>query len=65
LPVPWSSPRVFWILVKDRSQLNEQEKVALEQMVAFNKQVEVTAQLAERFVKVVKQKEPNTTWTKR
>jgi hypothetical protein len=61
LPVPWSSPRVSWILVKDRSQLNEQEKVALEQMVAFNK----TAQLAERFVKVVKQKEPNTTWTKR
>ncbi|NCF69200.1 MAG: hypothetical protein GWP61_24855 [Chloroflexi bacterium] len=56
-PVPWSPPRASWILVKDRSQLNEQEKAALERMMAADKQVEVTAQLSERFVKMVKQQE--------
>jgi transposase len=56
-PVPWSSARASWILVKDRAQLDEQEKAALERMMATDKQVEVTAQLAERFVKMVKQKE--------
>jgi transposase len=56
-PVPWSSPRASWIMVKDRSQLDEKEKAALERMIAADKQVEVTAQLAERFVKMVKQKE--------
>jgi transposase len=58
-PVPWSSPRASWILVKDRSQLDEQEKAALERMVAADKQVELVAQLAERFVKMIKQKEPD------
>ena len=58
-PVPWSSARASWVLVKDRAQLDEQERAALEQMATTDKQVEVTAQLAERFVKMVKQKEPN------
>jgi transposase len=58
-PVSWSSPRASWILVKDRSLLDEEEKAALERMVTADKQVEVTAQLAERFVRMVKQKEPD------
>lgn len=58
-PVPWSSPRASWILVKDRTQLDEQEKAALERMVAADKQVEVAAQLAKRFVGMVKEKEPD------
>ena len=58
-PVPWSSPRASWILVKDRSLLDEKEKAALERMVKADKQVEVTAQLAERFVNMVKQREPD------
>ncbi|MCA9977863.1 MAG: transposase, partial [Anaerolineales bacterium] len=58
-PVPWSSARASWILVKDRAQLDEQEKAALERMIATDKQIEVTAQLAERFVKMVKQKAAN------
>ncbi len=57
-PIPWSSARASWILVKDRSQFDEQEKAALDRMVATDKQVEVTAHLAERFVNMVKQKEP-------
>ncbi len=56
-PVPWTSPRASWILVKDRSQLGGQEKAALERMMVADKQVEVAAQLAERFVKMVKQHE--------
>lgn len=58
-PIPWSSARASWVLVKDRAQLDEQEKAALERMAATDKQVEVTAQLTERFVSMVKQKEPN------
>lgn len=58
-PVPWSSPRASWILVKDRTLLDEKEKAALERMVKADKQVEVTAQLAERFVNMVKQREPD------
>jgi transposase len=58
-PVPWSSARASWVLVKDRAQLDEQERAALERMATTDKQVEVTAQLAEQFVKMVKQKEPN------
>lgn len=58
-PVPWSSPHVFWILVKDRSQHSEKEKAALERMLAADKQVEVTARLAERLIKMVKQNEPD------
>ena len=57
-PVPWSSPRASWILVKDRSQLDGKEKAALERMMAADKQVEVTAKLAERFVKMVKLRKP-------
>jgi transposase len=58
-PVPWSSPRASWILVKERSQLDEPEKAALARMMAADQQVKVTAQLAERFIKMIKQKAPD------
>jgi transposase len=58
-PVPWSSTRASWVLVKDRAQLDEKEIAVLERMAATDKQVEVAAQLAERFVNMVKQKEPD------
>lgn len=53
-PVPWSAPRASWILVKEQTLLDEQEKAALERMLAADSQVRVTAQLAERFVAMVK-----------
>lgn len=58
-PVPWSSPRASWILVKERSQLDEPEKAALARMMAADQQVKVTAQLAERFIKMLKQRAPD------
>jgi len=54
---PWSSPRASWILVKDRTQLDDQEQAALARMMATDPQVALAADLAERFVKMVKQKE--------
>ena len=56
-PLPWSSPRASWILVKDHSALDNQENAALTRMMAADVQVNVTAQLAERFVTMVKQQE--------
>ena len=58
-PAPWSAARASWVLVKDRAEIDEKEKAVLERMVATDKQVEVAAQLAERFVNMVKQKEPD------
>lgn len=55
-PVPWSAPRASWILIKGRTLLDEQEKAAVERMIATDSQVRVAAQLAERFVAMVKQK---------
>lgn len=55
-PVPWSAPRASWILIKERAQLDEQEKVALERMVSADLQVAIAAQLAERFMEMMKQK---------
>jgi transposase len=55
-PVPWSAPRASWILVKERALLDEQEQAALTRMVSADSQVAVAAQLAERFVEMVKQK---------
>ncbi|MCP4421185.1 MAG: transposase [Chloroflexi bacterium] len=56
-PVPCSSPRASWILIKERTQLDDQEKAVLERMIAADIQVKVIAQLAERFVNMVKEKE--------
>ena len=55
-PVPWSAPRASWILVKERALLDEQEKAVLTRMVSADSQVAIAAQLAERFVEMVKQK---------
>jgi len=56
-PAPWSSSRASWILVKDRSRHDDQEKAALDRMTAANPKVSLAAQLAERFVVMVKQQE--------
>ena len=56
-PVPWSAPRASWIVVKERALLDDQEKAALERMIAADAQVKLVAQLAERFVTMVKQRE--------
>ena len=55
-PVPWSAPRASWILVKERALLDEQEMAALARMGSADLQVAIAAQLAERFVEIVKQK---------
>lgn len=54
---PWSAPRASWLPVKDRSQLNDKEKVVLARMVASDPQVALAADLIERFSTMVKQKE--------
>lgn len=56
-PLPWSSPQASWILVKERTLLDDREKSALARMMAADVQVKVTAQLAERFVVMIKQQE--------
>lgn len=56
-PVPWSAPRASWIVVKERALRDDQEKAALERMIGADTQVKLVAQLAERFVTMVKQKE--------
>lgn len=56
-PVPWSSSRASWILVKDRTLLDDPEHAALTRMMAADGQVKLIADLAERFVTMVKQKE--------
>ncbi|MCA9919901.1 MAG: ISL3 family transposase [Anaerolineales bacterium] len=56
-PVPWSAPRASWIVVKERALRDDQEKAALERMIAADAQVKLVAQLAERFVTMVKQRE--------
>ena len=56
-PVPWSAPRASWIVVKERTLLDDQEKSTLERMIAADAQVKLVAQLAERFVTMVKQRE--------
>ncbi len=56
-PVPWSSPRASWILVKERAKLDEKEQAVLARMTAADAQVKVVAQLAARFVTMVKQQE--------
>ena len=54
-PIPWSASRASWILVKERSLLDDREKAALSRMEAADAQVKVIAHLAERFVTMVKQ----------
>lgn len=56
-PVPWSAPRASWILVKERALLNDQEKAVLARMIAADAQVKVVAQLAERFVTMIKRRQ--------
>ncbi|MCB8982170.1 MAG: transposase [Ardenticatenaceae bacterium] len=56
-PVPWSAPRASWIVVKERTLRDDQEKAALERMIAADAQVKLVTKLAERFVTMVKQRE--------
>jgi hypothetical protein len=42
---------------QERALLDDQEKAALEQMIAADAQVKLVAQLAQRFVTMVKPKE--------
>jgi transposase len=55
--VPWSPPRAAWILVKDRTQLDDREKAVLTCMMDTDPQVALAADLTDRFVNMVKQKE--------
>jgi hypothetical protein len=56
-PAPWSAQRTAWLLVKDRDQMDEEEKAALARVMAADSQVATAAGLAERFVQMVKQQE--------
>jgi transposase len=56
-PAPWSAQRASWLLVKDRDQMDEEEKAALARVMAADSQVAAAAGLAERFVQMVKQQE--------
>ncbi|MCI0562705.1 MAG: transposase [Nitrososphaera sp.] len=56
-PAPWSAQRTSWLLVKDRDQMDEEEKAALARVLAADSQVATAAGLAERFVQMVKQQE--------
>ena len=56
-PAPWSSSRASWILVKDRALQDDQEKAAFDRITAVSPKVALAAQLAERFVSMVKQRE--------
>jgi transposase len=56
-PAPWSAQRTAWLLVKDRDQMDEEEKAVLARVKAADSQVATAAGLAERFVQMVKQQE--------
>ena len=56
-PAPWSAQRTAWLLVKDRDQMDEEEKAALARVMAADSQVATAAGLAERFVQMVKHQE--------
>lgn len=56
-PAPWSAPRASWLLVKEREHLDEKENAALARITAVDPQVATVADLAERFRRMVKQRE--------
>jgi len=53
----WSAPRASWLLVKDRTQLDDKEKSTLARMVVSDPKVALAADLIERFATMVKKKE--------
>jgi transposase len=56
-PAPWSAKRTSWLLVKDRCQLDGEEKAVLARVMAADSQIAMAAGLADRFVQMVKQQE--------
>lgn len=56
-PRPWSPQRASWLLVKDRDQLDDNERNVLARMMATDEQVAIASRLSERFVRMVKQQE--------
>jgi transposase len=56
-PAPWSAARASWLLVKDGDKLDEEERLALERMMAADAAVRTAADLAQRFVRLVKERQ--------
>ncbi len=56
--IPWSSRRASWLLVKPEVDISQEEKTVLDRMQQTDEQVKTAHDLAQRFSKMVRQRQP-------
>jgi transposase len=56
-PVPWSAQRASWLVILDDDKLDDEEKLARTRMLAADTEMTTVAQLTQRFVQMVKERQ--------
>jgi hypothetical protein len=56
--VPWSARRASWLLVREKDELTEEDKQALERMKQADEKVAKAHILGQRFVSMIREREP-------
>ena len=55
---PWSASRAAWLLVKQKEELTEEDKQALDRMKEADEKIAVAYDLAQRFTVMIRERQP-------
>jgi transposase len=55
---PWSASRAAWLLVKQKEELTEEDKQALERMKEADEKIAVAYDLGQRFTGMIRERQP-------